>query len=44
MVEQGATYEIIHFDVGRTNPDASRLSIRVATESQESLDHLLATL
>ena len=44
VVEQGATYEILHFDVGRTNSDASRLSMRVATESQESLDHLLATL
>ncbi len=44
IVEHGATYEILHFDVGRTNADASRLSIRVATESQESLDHLLATL
>jgi len=44
IVEQGATYEILHFDVGRTNADASRLSIRVATESRESLDHLLATL
>ena len=44
VVEQGATYEILHFDVGRTNSDASRLSMRVATESQESLDHLLSTL
>lgn len=44
VVEQGATYEILHFDVGRTNADASRLSMRVATESQESLDHLLSTL
>ena len=44
VVEQGATYEILHFDVGRTNADASRLSMRVSTESQESLDHLLATL
>jgi lysine-ketoglutarate reductase/saccharopine dehydrogenase-like protein (TIGR00300 family) len=44
VVEQGATYEILHFDVGRTNADASRLSMRVATESRESLDHLLSTL
>lgn len=44
VVEQGAVYEILHFDVGRTNADASRLSMRVSTESQESLDHLLATL
>ena len=44
VVEQGATYEILHFDVGRTNSDPSRLSIRVATETQEGLEHLLATL
>jgi lysine-ketoglutarate reductase/saccharopine dehydrogenase-like protein (TIGR00300 family) len=44
VVEQGATYEILRFDVGRTNSDASRLSMRVSTETQESLDHLLATL
>lgn len=44
VVEQGATYEILHFDVGRTNADASRLSMRVATETRESLDHLLSTL
>lgn len=44
VVEQGATYEILHFDVGRTNADASRLSMRVATEARESLDHLLSTL
>ncbi len=44
VVEHGATYEILHFDVGRTNSDASRLSLRVATDTRESLDHLLATL
>ncbi len=44
VVEHGATYEILHFDVGRTNSDASRLRMRVATESQEALDHLLSTL
>ncbi len=44
VVEHGASYEILHFDVGRTNADASRLSLRVATESRESLDHLLSTL
>jgi len=44
VVEHGASYEILHFDVGRTNADASRLSLRVATDTRESLDHLLATL
>ncbi len=44
VVEHGASYEILQFDVGRTNADASRLSMRVATASRETLDHLLATL
>ncbi len=44
VVEHGASYEILQFDVGRTNADASRLSLRVATDTRESLDHLLATL
>ena len=44
VVEHGASYEILHFDVGRTNADASRLSLRVATDTRESLDHLLSTL
>ena len=44
VVEHGATYEILHFDVGRTNADPSRLTLRVATDSRESLDHLLGTL
>jgi lysine-ketoglutarate reductase/saccharopine dehydrogenase-like protein (TIGR00300 family) len=44
VVEHGANYEILHFDVGRTNADASRLSLRVNAETREALDHLLATL
>ena len=44
VVEHGASYEILHFDVGRTNADASQLSLRVACESREALDHLLAAL
>lgn len=44
IVEQGATYEILRFDMGRTNASPSQLSLRLSTESQESLDHLLATL
>ncbi|MGD9906059.1 MAG: TIGR00300 family protein [Vicinamibacterales bacterium] len=44
IVEQGATYEILRFDMGRTNASPSRLSLRLSTESREGLDHLLATL
>ena len=44
IVEQGAAYEILTFDMGRTNSSPSRLSVRLTAESRESLDHLLATL
>ncbi len=44
IVEHGATYEIEHFDVGRTNEDASRLTIKVSAHNRESLDHLLEKL
>ncbi len=44
VVAHEATYEILHFDVGRTNADVSRLSMQVSTASQEALDHLLGTL
>ncbi len=44
VVEHGASYEILNFDVGRTNADTSQLSLRVATDTREALDHLLATL
>ncbi len=44
IVEQGASYEILRFDMGRTNASPSRLSLRLSTETREGLDHLLATL
>lgn len=44
IVGQGASYEILHFDMGRTNASPSRLSLRLSTGTQEALDHLLATL
>ncbi|MEP7117350.1 MAG: TIGR00300 family protein [Acidobacteriota bacterium] len=44
VVEHGASYEILNFDVGRTNSDVSRLSLRLAAETREALDHLLAAL
>ena len=44
IVEQGASYEILNFDMGRTNASPSRLSLRLSTATRESLDHLLATL
>ena len=44
IVEHGATYEIERLDVGRTNADASRLTITVAADSATSLEHLLEKL
>jgi lysine-ketoglutarate reductase/saccharopine dehydrogenase-like protein (TIGR00300 family) len=44
IVEHGSTYEILRFDMGRTNVDPSALSIRVASPTREGLDNLLASL
>jgi lysine-ketoglutarate reductase/saccharopine dehydrogenase-like protein (TIGR00300 family) len=44
IVEQGASYEILQFDMGRTNASPSRLSLRLSSGTREGLDHLLATL
>ncbi len=44
IVEHGATYEIDRFDVGRTNAEASRLTITVRADTRTSLDHLLEKL
>ena len=44
IVDHGAGYEIQRLDVGRTNDDVSRLSIRVSAESADSLTHLLEKL
>lgn len=44
IVEHGSAYEIEHFDVGRTNADASRLMITVSADSDTSLAHLLEKL
>jgi lysine-ketoglutarate reductase/saccharopine dehydrogenase-like protein (TIGR00300 family) len=44
IVEHDATYEILRFDVGRTNESPSRLTIRLNTDTSESLEHLLEKL
>jgi lysine-ketoglutarate reductase/saccharopine dehydrogenase-like protein (TIGR00300 family) len=44
IVEHGSSYEIERFDVGRTNADASRLTIRIYADSAPSLEHLLEKL
>jgi lysine-ketoglutarate reductase/saccharopine dehydrogenase-like protein (TIGR00300 family) len=44
IVDHGASYEIQRLDVGRTNEDVSRLSIRISAASPDSLTHLLEKL
>lgn len=44
IVEHGASYEILRLDVGRTNADRSRLTIKLSDGDPDSLQHLLAKL
>lgn len=44
IVEHGAAYEIVRFDVGRTNEDTSRLTMRVGAATPASLEQLLEKL
>ena len=44
IVEHDASYEILTFEIGRTNADASRLSLRLGSGTREGLDNLLASL
>lgn len=44
IVDHGAGYEIQRLDVGRTNEDVSRLSIKLSADTRESLTHLLEKL
>jgi arginine dihydrolase len=44
IVQHGASYEILQLDVGRTNDEPSRLTLRLAAGTAESLVHLLEKL
>jgi lysine-ketoglutarate reductase/saccharopine dehydrogenase-like protein (TIGR00300 family) len=44
IIEQKAAYEILHFDIGRTNDDASRIEMRITAGDQQVLDELLQHL
>jgi lysine-ketoglutarate reductase/saccharopine dehydrogenase-like protein (TIGR00300 family) len=44
IVEHGADYEIVRLDVGRTNADTSRLTLRVGASTAASLEELLEKL
>ena len=44
VIQRGGTFEVLRFDIGRTNTDFSRLTLRVSAPGEEALDELLAAL
>src|SRR5919109_921030 len=44
IIEQKAAYEILHFDIGRTNDDPSRIEMRITAPDAAVLDELLQAL
>jgi lysine-ketoglutarate reductase/saccharopine dehydrogenase-like protein (TIGR00300 family) len=44
IIEHQAAYEVLRFDIGRTNDDASRIQMRVTAADAATLDDLLQQL
>ncbi len=44
VIEHDATYEVVQFDIGRTNDDVSRLKLRVSADDPDRLTELLDRL
>ena len=44
VIERGGAFEVLHFDLGRTNEDFSRLTLRVSTATAEGLTRLVEDL
>jgi len=44
VIECNAAYEILHFDIGRTNDDPSRIEMRITAADQATLDEILQHL
>ncbi len=44
IIELKASYEILHFDIGRTNDDASRIQMRISAPDSQALDDILQQL
>lgn len=44
IIEARGSYEILHFDIGRTNDDPSRIQMRVTAPGPAELDELLQQL
>src|SRR5919201_4446513 len=44
VIERGGAFEVLHFDIGRTNEEFSRLTLKVSTPTAPALATLLETL
>ena len=44
VIERGAAFEVLHFDIGRTNEEFSRLTLRISADSPPALESLVAEL
>src|SRR3989442_845485 len=44
VIEEGGAFEVLHFDIGRTNQEFSRLTLKVSTSTAPALARLLEAL
>ena len=44
VIERGGQFEVLHFEIGRTNDDFSRLKLKVSAPTEEALQRLLEEL
>ncbi len=44
VIERGGQFEVLHFEIGRTNDDFSRLKLKVSAPTEEVLQRLLEDL
>lgn len=44
VIERGGAFEVLHFDIGRTNTDFSRLTLKVSASGEPALAALLEAL
>src|SRR5690349_401282 len=44
VIERGGSFEVLHFDIGRTNEDFSHLKLQVTAESESALQSLVEEL
>jgi lysine-ketoglutarate reductase/saccharopine dehydrogenase-like protein (TIGR00300 family) len=44
VIERGASFEVLHFDLGRTNDEFSRLTLKIEAASEDALADLIEEL